>query len=112
CYGVRPEMVDHDVLAAAHERLEAVLPGSGPLAERYDRWRTSHVIPTDKVETAVRAVADDFRRRTELAFGLPDGEAVTFELVSDQPWSGFNYYEGNLSSRVAINTDLPMSSTA
>jgi CheY-like chemotaxis protein len=31
--------------------------------------------------------------------------------VSDEPWSGFNYYEGGLRSRVAINTDLPVSST-
>jgi hypothetical protein len=33
---------------------------------------------------------------------------VDFELVTGQPWSGFNYYLGNLSSRVAINTDLPV----
>jgi hypothetical protein len=42
---------------------------------------------------------------------LPEGERVDFELVSDQPWSGFNYYLGGLRSRVAINTDLPVLST-
>ena len=31
CYGVRPSFVEHDVLAEAHERLDATLPGSGPL---------------------------------------------------------------------------------
>src|SRR5207237_1793704 len=45
-------------------------------------------------------------------FGLPEGEHVAFELVTDKPWSGFNYYEGNLRSRVAINTDLPVLSPA
>ena len=44
-------------------------------------------------------------------FGLPDGEHVEFELVTDQPWSGFNYYLGDLRSRVAVNTDLPVLST-
>jgi hypothetical protein len=28
-------------------------------------------------------------------------------VVTDQPWSGFNYYEGGFRSRVAINADLP-----
>ena len=41
-------------------------------------------------------------------FGLPEGERVRFEIVNDKPWSGFNYYEGGLSSLVAINTDLPV----
>ena len=112
CYGVRPEFVDHDVLAEAHRRLDEVLPGSGPLAERYDAWRTSHHIPVDRVDAAVHTLAEDFRDRTRRQFGLPDGEAVRFELVTDEPWSGFNYYEGGLRSRVAINTDLPISSTA
>ena len=30
-----------------------------------------------------------------------------YEVVTDQPWSGFNYYEGDYRSRVAINADLP-----
>ncbi len=112
CYGVRPEFVDHDVLAEAHERLAVALPGSGPLAERYDAWRTSHLMTREQLTAAVHTVADAFRERTASAFGLPDGEHIEFELVTDQPWSGFNYYEGGLRSRVAINTDLPVSSTA
>jgi hypothetical protein len=28
-------------------------------------------------------------------------------VVTDKPWSGFNYYEGDFSSLVAINADLP-----
>jgi hypothetical protein len=111
CYGVRPEWVDHEVYAEAHQRLDAVLPGSGALAERYDAWRTTHHIPVDKLPAAVHTLAEAFRERTASAFGLPEGEHVEFELVSDEPWSGFNYYEGGLRSRVAINTDLPVSST-
>ncbi|QXC61187.1 hypothetical protein KSP35_23230 [Aquihabitans sp. G128] len=112
CYGVRPSAVPHDVLAEAHHRLDGALPGSGPLAERYDAWRTSHVMSREQLTAAVHTVAEAFRERTEAAFGLPEGEHIEFELVSDEPWSGFNYYEGGLRSRVAINTDLPVSSTA
>lgn len=112
CYGVRPEFVDHEVLAEAHRRLEAALPGSGSLAERYDAFRTRHLMSRDQLTEAVHIVAEAFRERTRDRFGLPEGESVRFDLVSDEPWSGFNYYEGGLVSRVAINTDLPVSSTA
>jgi hypothetical protein len=112
CYGVRPELVDHDVFAAAHRRLDGVLDGTGAVAERYDAWRAAHRLTPDQLTAAVHTLAEAFRERTAAAFGLPEGEQVTFELVSDQPWSGFNYYEGGLRSRVAINTDLPVSSTS
>ena len=111
CYGVRPEMVPEDTLAGAHRRLAEVLPGSGPLAGRYIAWREAQVVPPAKVEPAVAALAEDLRERTSLLFGLPEGERVDFELVTDKPWSGFNYYLGGLRSRVAINVDLPVLST-
>ena len=60
---------------------------------------------------AVDSLADSLRDRTRELFGLPEGEHVEFELVTDEPWSGFNYYLGDLQSRVAINTDLPVLST-
>ncbi len=34
CYGVRPLRTDEAVFAAAHQRLDELLPGSGSLAER------------------------------------------------------------------------------
>lgn len=108
CYGVRPEPLPEDELAAAHARLDEVLPGDGPLGERLVAWREAHAVPTDRLPAALASLAEDFRERTQRLIGLPDGEHVDFELVTDQPWSGFNYYLGGLRSRVAINTDLPV----
>ena len=111
CYGVRPVRVDEEVLVDAHRRLDEVLPGSGPLAERLVAWRESHAVPVDRLGPAIDSLAEDLRQRTRDLFGLPEGEHVEFELVTDQPWSGFNYYLGDLRSRVAVNTDLPVLST-
>ena len=108
CYGVRPRMAPEDELAEAHRRLDEVLPGSGPLAERYGAWREAQAVPVDVLERAVASLSEDLRERTERLFGLPDGETVEFELVTDEPWAGFNYYLGDLRSRVAINVDLPV----
>ncbi len=113
CYGVRPREVPEEELAAAHQRLDAVLPGTGPLRERYIAWRESQTVPPDRLEAAIRSLAEDFRERTSRSFGgLPEGEEVEWLLETDKPWSGFNYYVGGLRSRVAINVDLPVLSTS
>ncbi|HEX3540538.1 MAG TPA: hypothetical protein VHT75_08870 [Acidimicrobiales bacterium] len=112
CYGVRPDMVPEDVFAAAHRRLDDALPGSGPLAERYVTWREAQAVPPDKLRPAVESLAEELRARTKTLWGLPDDEFVEFDLVTNEPWAGFNYYLGNLRSRVVINIDLPVLSTS
>ncbi len=108
CYGVRPRMVPEDTLAEAHRRLDAALPGAHDLQSRYGAWREAQAVPTGQLEAAVASLLEDLRERTQRCFGLPEGEHVDIELVTHQPWSGFNYYLGGLRSRVAINVDLPV----
>ncbi len=112
CYGVRPRPVPEEELAAAHGRLRQALPGSGPLDERLIAWRESHAVPADCLRAAIGSLAEDLRERTARLFGLPDGEHIEFELVTDKPWSGFNNYLGELHSKVSVNTDLPVLSTS
>ena len=112
CYGVAPRVVPDEDLAAAHGRLEEALPGSGPLAERLIAWREAHAVSVDRLPGAIAALADALRERTERLFGLPEGEHIDFELVTDKPWSGFNLYLGGLRSTVSVNTDLPVLSTS
>ncbi len=72
CYGVRPTHTDVAVFTAAQERLEELIPGDGPLAERYQRWQSSNLVPTELVERAVAAVMDVARARTR-ELGRPAG---------------------------------------
>lgn len=112
CYGVRPTFRDEDRFDAAHRRLDAVVPGEGTIRERVIAWREAQAIPVDLLPAVLHSLADDFRSRTASRFGLPEGEHVEWELATNQPWSGFNYYEGGRRSRVAINTDLPVLATS
>jgi hypothetical protein len=112
CYGVRPQPVPEEELAGAHRRLEEALPGAGPIGERLISWREAHAVPTDVLPAAINSLAEDLRERTQRLFGLPEGEHIEFELVTDKPWSGFNTYLGGLRSRVSVNTDLPVLSTS
>jgi hypothetical protein len=109
CYGVRPAHTDEAVFTAAHEQLEKLLPGDGPLAERYTRWEDSIGVPTEQVERTVAAVIEKARGWTHGLVELPAGEGVVLEIVRDEPWMAFCEYLGDLQSRITVNVDLPMS---
>jgi hypothetical protein len=107
-FQVRIELGDEAAYAAAHKELDALLPGEGSLAERLVAYRDTHVVPPASLAEAVDAFSSDLRDRVRAAYPLPEQETVEYEVVTDKPWSGFNYYLGGYRSRVAINADLPM----
>jgi hypothetical protein len=109
CYGVRPSYTEEAVFAAAHERLEELLPGEGTLAEWYERWQSSSRVPADQAERLIAAVIEKARAWTRRLLELPEGEGVALEIVRDKPWWAFCVYLGDLRSRVAVNVDLPLS---
>jgi len=109
CFGVRPTHTDEAVFAAAHERLDELLPGTGPLTERYEGWRNSILVPPQKIERAVAAAIKEARRQTLDLVELPAGEDVALEIVRDKPWMGFNQYLGELHGLISVNLDLPTS---
>jgi hypothetical protein len=106
-FGVRIEPGDPEEYATAHRELDALLPGGGDLASRYLTYRDADDCPADKLEPAVRELSSALRDVVRGGYGLPEGETVEYLVVTDEPWSGFNYYLGGMRSRVAINADLP-----
>lgn len=112
CYGVRPRRPAEDEIVAAHVALDEVVPGTGPIAERYVAWREAQAVAPELLQPAIDSLAEELRERTGRMFGLPDGEQVEWVFATGKPWSGFNYYLGELQSRVAINVDLPVLSTS
>jgi hypothetical protein len=109
CYGVRPTWTDEAVFTAAHEQLEELLPGDGPLAERYEQWRSSSLLPAEQVERTLAAVIEQARAATLELVRLPDGEGVELEIVHDVPWMAFCEYLGDFRSKIAVNVDLAQS---
>ena len=97
---------DPERYRAAHVRLDEALGGSGPLTDRMDAHRRGEEIPPERLEEAVHAFSSALRDIVRVTYPLPDAETVVYEVVTDKPWSGFNYYEGDYRSRVAINADL------
>ncbi|MBA2389480.1 MAG: DUF885 domain-containing protein [Geodermatophilaceae bacterium] len=92
---------------AAHDAVDALLPGPGSLLRRYTRYRKADECPPDRLEAVVLALSSALRDRVRADYGLPASETVNYNVVTDKPWSGFNYYLGDYTSQVAINADLP-----
>lgn len=107
-YDVQPTWKDESDFIEAQKRLDQALPGSGPLKERLESWRKSLEIPVEKVKEILPLITKRLREMTREKFGLPEGESFTIEFVTNQPWSGYNWYLGNYKSRIEISTDLPI----
>jgi hypothetical protein len=97
---------DQDRYRAAHARIDEVLGGSGPLAERMEAHRRADEIAPARLEDCIQAFSSALRDTVRATYPLPDAETIVYEVVTDKPWSGFNYYEGNYRSTVAVNADL------
>jgi hypothetical protein len=90
----------------AHAKLDEALGGSGSLADRIQAHRTGDEIPPERLEECIHAFSSALRDRVRAEYPLPDTETITYEVVTDKPWSGFNYYLGDYRSTVAVNADL------
>ena len=88
--------------------LESLVPGTGPLATRIEAFRQRYVIPPAKLETVFRAAIAECRARTVAHIALPDSEQFRLQFVTNQVWSGYNWYQGTFQSLIQVNTDLPI----
>ena len=107
CFAWRPVRRDEAVFDAAASRIDELLPGHGPVADRLRAWDARFVVPADRVLDLATWLAERFRNRAAATFGLPDGEALRIRIVGNQPWTGYNWFDGARRSRVDLNTDLP-----
>jgi hypothetical protein len=103
-----PERRDEVLFERAAADLDALVPGSGSLDERLQAWDDRLVVPVERLRDVVDWLVGRFRARATTTFGVPEGEDLRVSLVTKQPWSGYNWYDGGLRSRVDINTDLPV----
>ena len=107
----------YDAVAPSHpdeyfariiDELERVVPGTGPLIERVERFRSQFLIPADRLAEVFAVAVAESRRRTLERVTLPAEERFTLEYVTGKPWSGYNWYQGGYVSVIQVNTDFPV----
>lgn len=103
-----PVRRDPAVFEQAAAEIDRLLPGPGPLADRLAAFNDGFILPVDRLTAIADWLVRLFRERAATTFGLPDDEAIRIKLVRNQPWTGYNWYEGGRRSRFDLNTDLPV----
>src|SRR4030095_594104 len=97
-YGVAAPVFPESHFQALVAQLDALLPGKGAIAERFQILANRFIIPKNKLDTVFRAAIAECRKRTMVHYSLPANEDFKLEYVNDKPWSGYNWYKGNYQS--------------
>jgi hypothetical protein len=89
-------------------KLETLLPGKGPLAERHEKWLEQFQIPSDRIDRVFQAAIREARNQTREHVILPLGEDFRVEYETQKVWSAYNWYKGQFKSLIQVNVDLPI----
>ena len=107
-YQVRPPVTPEADFEAALTRLDQLLPGPGPVQDRYQRARERVIVPTVRVDAVFQAAIREARERTRQHATLPASDHFRVEYVRDKAWSAYNWYQGGGTSVIQVNLDLPI----
>jgi hypothetical protein len=108
CFDHTPAWIPDERFDDAAARIDELLPGDGSLDDRLAAWDAGLEVPVDRLRDVAEWLVARFRNVAGERFGLPDGEDLRVSLVSDQPWSAYNWFDGGRRSRIDVNTDLPI----
>ncbi|MFX0212419.1 MAG: hypothetical protein ACFFDT_40975 [Candidatus Hodarchaeota archaeon] len=109
-FDIRPEKTSESHLVDTVEQLDELYDGKGSLVERIEAERESKTISIENAEPIMLKALSITRDKTSETFSklLPIDENVEVQIVTNEPWSAYNWYLGNYKSRIDVNTDLPL----
>jgi len=107
-FGVQPRFKPLASYDPELAKIEALVPGEGPLADRVEAYLDRFTIPKDRLQKTFDAAIARCRGRSVAHIPTPEGESFRLEFVTGKSWSGYNYYQGGYHSLIQVNTDLPI----
>lgn len=107
-YDARPPEYSDAHFDSLLTRMDSLLPGRGPLAERYRAFHSRVLVPAAKVDTVFKTAIAGCRARTRAHMKLPEGERFDLEYVKGTSWNAYNWYKGRATSLIQVNLDFPI----
>ncbi|MFW9903669.1 MAG: hypothetical protein ACFFFH_05010 [Candidatus Thorarchaeota archaeon] len=109
-FDIRPEKTSESHLVDIVEQLDELYDGKGSLIERIEAEREKKTISSENADLIMLKALSITRDKTSETFSelLPIDENVEIQVVTNEPWSAYNWYLGNYKSRIDVNTDLPL----
>ena len=107
-YDVKPPVFPEEHFVSLVSDVGKLLPGSGPVHERFEEFKHNFVVPPAALARVFEAAIAEGRKRTAAHIALSPGEHFSVEYVTGKPWSGYNWYKGNATSVIQVNVDFPI----
>lgn len=107
-FSIRPQLKPLSAYDPVLADIEKLIPGEGPLWQRVDNFQDRFIIPKERLRPVFDASIAGCKSRTVAHIQLPRGERFDLAFVTGKSWSGYNYYQGHYTSRIEVNTDLPI----
>lgn len=106
-YDISPSRIKESTYQETLQALHTLLPGKETLSLKLENYLQKTIIPTERILEIFQSALLLAQARTKQLFSLPPHESFEIELVTNQPWSGYNWFQGNAHSKIQINIDLP-----
>jgi hypothetical protein len=108
-YDVNPEYIDDKIFYRSAEKLDSLLVGTDKLNKKVKQFKANNTIPPQNVERIFKHALEITRNRMVELYPdlLPENENFKVEIVKNKPWGAYNWYLGNYSSKIEINSDTP-----
>lgn len=107
-YDVIPPRYDLSQYEEVFADIDKLLPGEGSTAERVSAFKNTIAIPKSQLKPVFDRAIEECKSRTKQYYDLPKNEKFKMEFVTNKSWSGYNYYQGDYTSLIQINTDFPI----
>jgi hypothetical protein len=97
--------LDRSAIARVHGKLERILPGTRPLAERVSALRKATTIPRERRLVVLSKAVEACRAATMKTIDLPRDESIDLVFKGRMSWDALARYEGQHRTRIEINDD-------
>jgi hypothetical protein len=85
--------------------LDKLIPGTGPVSERFVAWQKQFYVPAQRFADVIQAAIAEARTRLKRHIRLPENETFSVEYINEN-WGGASWYQGNAHSLLEFNADL------
>jgi len=117
-FGITPSKFGEKEIRKAQQKVEDAsinLPGSD-VSQRIQKWIKENEISGEALKKTVDTEIVDRTREIERLFEKQifayfptkiENKGIVYKTVTAEPWTAYNYYQGNYTSINAFNIDMP-----
>jgi len=104
-FDFKPKFYDENYFFSLKCEADEIYSGKGLLHERMSNYAIKRTVSKEKIKDFFTKAIMIAQEQTKGIFHdfLPENERVTVNIIKDQSWGMYNWYQGNFQSKIDIN---------